>query len=209
VDHPGVPDDVRSAARALLHSLHRTPDPLCAADVPWPSPAGSLHLIAIDAIPVRRATVNPGALLQAAIDPLRQQASAIGVSLTLKIDDDVPEAILIDSEKIAWVVTALVGNALRYVRHGSRILPGGIVAVHVAIDPAKSLAIAIEDDGPGIPQAVLAGLFRRVPEKPVNPGIGLMLASETVAAHGGRLNVQSRTSGERQGTTVTVVLPVL
>ena len=43
-----------------------------------------------------------------------------------------------DSEKIAWVVVSLAGNALRYVRTGSRLRPGGSISVRVVLDRATS-----------------------------------------------------------------------
>lgn len=204
-----LPSEVREGAQALLRALHRSARPLCTVTVPDPT-GGSLQLLAVDAIPLRRTATDFAALLRAAIEPLRQQATSIDAALTLTIDDGFPATVLIDPEKVAWMVTTLAGNALRYVRRGSRILPGGLVAVRAWYDPAaRTTTISVEDDGPGIPAATLSSLMSRAPGRPISAGVGLMLVFEVVAAHGGRLDVQSRTSGSRQGTTIKLTFPVL
>ena len=63
-----------------------------------------------------------------------QRARAADVALRVRVEDDVPATVSIDRAKIAWEVTALVGNALRYVRHGSQTMTGGTIDVHAAYD---------------------------------------------------------------------------
>ncbi|MEO6771448.1 MAG: ATP-binding protein [Kofleriaceae bacterium] len=87
----------------------------------------------------------------------------------------------------------------------------GSVAVRVRAiaSPATSAApiveIVVQDTGPGIPRAHLGRLF--VPgftTKETGSGVGLAIAERAVAAHHGRITVDSE---EGRGTTITITLP--
>ncbi len=73
------------------------------------------------------------ALLRSTLDVMQRQARAFDVTLNVAVDDDVPAVVSLDAEKIAWATTVLVGNALRYVHHGSQVMPGGSIAVRVDV----------------------------------------------------------------------------
>jgi signal transduction histidine kinase len=88
---------------------------------------------------------------------------------------------------------------------------GGEVSVRVRaiIAPGSSTAplveLVIRDTGPGIPRAHLSRLF--VPgftTKETGSGVGLAIAERVVAAHHGRITVDSE---EGRGTTITITLP--
>jgi signal transduction histidine kinase len=88
---------------------------------------------------------------------------------------------------------------------------GGEVAVRVrsVASPAGGTAPIVElvvaDTGPGIPRAHLGRLF--VPgftTKETGSGVGLAIAERVVAAHHGRITVDSE---EGRGTTITITLP--
>jgi signal transduction histidine kinase len=88
---------------------------------------------------------------------------------------------------------------------------GGDVTVRVRAiaGPATSAApiveLVITDSGPGIPRAHLGRLF--VPgftTKETGSGVGLAIAERVVAAHHGRITVDSE---EGRGTTITITLP--
>ncbi len=77
------------------------------------------------------------------------------------------------------------------------VAPGGSTA------PLVELVVA--DTGPGIPRAHLGRLF--VPgftTKETGSGVGLAIAERVVAAHHGRITVDSE---EGRGTTITITLP--
>jgi signal transduction histidine kinase len=139
---------------------------------------------------------------------MQQQARSLDVSLTLAIDDAVPQSIVVDPDKIAWTMTALVGNALRFVRRGTRTMPGGTIVVHAAADRATPrMILEVRDDGPGIPDDVLGRLLSRQPGQLHAPGLALKLAQDIAEAHGGLLQIDSRTDADRSGTTVRLTLP--
>jgi signal transduction histidine kinase len=70
---------------------------------------------------------------------------------------------------------------------------------------APLVELVISDTGPGIPRAHLSRLF--VPgftTKETGSGVGLAIAERVVAAHHGRITVDSE---EGRGTTITITLP--
>jgi len=156
-------------------------------------------------IPLRVEPTDLRALLAGALETLRAQASQLEVELTLDADNAVPK-VDVDAEKIAWAVATLVGNALRFVRHGTRRLPGGSIVVRVRRD-ANGVAITVEDDGPGIPADKVPWLFKRRPGATHAAGLGLMLIHDVVAAHGGKVDVDSAIEGAARGTRITMHLP--
>jgi signal transduction histidine kinase len=83
------------------------------------------------------------------------------------------------------------------------------VRVRAIVAPGGSTAplveLVISDTGPGIPRAHLGRLF--VPgftTKETGSGVGLAIAERVVAAHHGRITVDSE---EGRGTTITITLP--
>jgi signal transduction histidine kinase len=83
------------------------------------------------------------------------------------------------------------------------------VRVRAILAPGGSTAplveVVVTDTGPGIPRAHLGRLF--VPgftTKETGSGVGLAIAERVVAAHHGRITVDSE---EGRGTTITITLP--
>ena len=157
-------------------------------------------------IPLRFEPTDLGALLRAALEPLREQARRLEIAVDVDATEKLP-AVEVDAEKIAWAVTTLVGNAMRFVRHGTRRMPGGSIVVRVGRDH-DAATIAVEDDGPGIASDKLPWLFRRKPSARHAAGLGLMLIHDVVVAHGGSVAVRSATEGAERGTRITLRLPL-
>jgi signal transduction histidine kinase len=203
-----VSEDVKEAARALLERSYRSGHP-AVVTVPLRSAQKRLrlHLTVVEALPVRRVPTDLRSLLRSSLDVLHRQAKSLDVALTIEVQDEL-EPIPLDADKIAWVVTALVGNALRYVRHGSHTMPGGTITVRANLsEAAREVTIEVQDDGPGISPERLRGLSgdqwtgARV-------GLGLSMVKEVVEAHGGTLAILSETDVLHPGTTVRLKLPV-
>jgi signal transduction histidine kinase len=140
-------------------------------------------------------------LLVAALHALDEQARVLDVALRVETAPDVPEELPIDANKVGWAVATLVGNALRYVRRGTRRLPGGTIVVRTqyAADVGE-LGISVEDDGAGIPEDTLAKLFE-------GGATALMLIKDVVEAHGGSVRARSSTHGLDSGTEITLRIP--
>lgn len=95
----------------------------------------------------------------------------------------------------------LVENAVRY---------GGTARLRLRETPAE-VAIAVEDEGPGIPADKLAEVFEPFVrletsrnQETGGVGLGLAIARTIVRAHGGELTLANRPGG---GLVATIVLP--
>ena len=156
---------------------------------------------------LRAEETDVATLLRSSLAPLIQQATEDHVELRVETLGDVP-TLSVDPEKLAWAVSTLVGNALRYVRRGSKDRAGGSVLVHIDNDEARpEVAIAVQDDGPGIPDDQVPYLFARKTGAPHAAGLGLSLVRDVVEAHAGHIEVESRTSVDEHGTSITIYLP--
>lgn len=123
------------------------------------------------------------------------------VRLTSEVIGDLP-SIRADANKITWVLTNLVSNALRYVNRGGHIQ----LTAH-RIGP--NVHLCVRDDGPGIPPEYQSKIFEKFVQMKGQDaggtGLGLAICKEIVRAHGGAIWVES-SSG--QGSTFTFTLPV-
>jgi NtrC-family two-component system sensor histidine kinase KinB len=114
----------------------------------------------------------------------------------------VPE-IIGDPVKLSWVISNLVGNALRYTPSG------GTVKVSArALEGATRIEVA--DSGPGIPPDLKDYIFERFVQygsdgfEKGSAGLGLSIVKEIVEAHGGRIFVESNNS---HGSKFIVEIP--
>jgi hypothetical protein len=107
-----------------------------------------------------------------------------------------------DRDRLAQVLSNLVGNA---VQHGS---PDAAVRV-LSWGTANDVLIDVHNSGPPISPAALATLFEPMVRhaedgRSTSLGLGLYIAREIVASHGGTIAVASTTD---EGTTFRVRLP--
>jgi len=131
----------------------------------------------------------------------KNQMDMKAVTLTSEVTGDLPK-IRADANKITWVLTNLVSNALRYVNKGGHIqLMAHRIGPHVHL--------SVRDDGPGIPLEYHTKIFEKfvqIKERDAEgTGLGLAICKEIVRAHGGTIWVES-SSG--QGSNFTFTIPV-
>jgi signal transduction histidine kinase len=205
-DRAGVPAPLREAARSAAGAARSGAGTLTRARVEVPELDATVELVAVVAVGLHRTATDLRALLRYSVAALERQARALDVALGVTVDAGVPATIFLDPEKIAWAVSALAGNAMRYVRRGTRHLPGGSIAVAARCE-AGALVVVVEDDGPGIPADVVDRLFQRAPGAPHATGLALTVVRDIVAAHGGSLKITTSTEEPEQGTTVTIRIP--
>jgi signal transduction histidine kinase len=114
-----------------------------------------------------------------------------------------------DAARLRQVISNLLGNA---VQHGAETGP---VDLSVRGDGPADVLLAVRNGGPPIPADLLPNIFDPLvrggssPElqkqrRPGSIGLGLYIAREVVAAHGGAIDV---TSSAEAGTVFTVRLP--
>ncbi|MGH3303369.1 MAG: sensor histidine kinase [Streptosporangiaceae bacterium] len=124
---------------------------------------------------------------------------AAGVTLRRELE---PIAVRADRRRLRQVVTNLLTNALKFT-------PGG-GTVTVAARPAGAAAVlTVTDTGVGIPADELPHIFERFwrgrqATQTSGTGIGLAIAAELAAAHGGAVAARSAPG---EGTTMTLTLP--
>lgn len=135
---------------------------------------------------------------------MRPNAAKSGVHLAVDLQANLPPAIY-DSDRIIQVLINLVNNAIKFTPEGGRVL------VSVS-SQAEQLAIRVSDSGYGIPKEDLSKIFEQFyrvhrPGKEIKgTGLGLAIVSRIVAAHAGRIEVESEID---KGTTFTLYLPLV
>jgi signal transduction histidine kinase len=200
--------EVRETGKALLYELRGSRNRVASRTVALEGTGRSLQLIAIEALAVRRRTTDIRELLTSKLSVMSFQASDAGVALNIAVAADVPALVHLDAEKIAWAVTTLVGNALRYMRSAAGPLAGKTIDVRTSYAPARSeLTIDVHDDGPGIPADTVNRLFRHDGLNVRGAGLALLLIRDVMAAHGGRVDVRSSIAPAGHGTTVGLTFP--
>jgi two-component system, NtrC family, sensor histidine kinase KinB len=116
--------------------------------------------------------------------------------------ESVPQ-IIGDPIKLSWVISNLIGNALRYTPSGGTIKVSARTS-----EGATRLEIA--DSGPGIPPELKDYIFERFVQyssdgfEKGSAGLGLSIVKEIVEAHGGRIFVESNNS---HGSRFIVEIP--
>lgn len=124
----------------------------------------------------------------------------------LVLPEPAPELVLQgDRDRLAQVLTNLVGNALKYSPFGSP------VRVDVEEQSGRVL-VSVSDHGYGISPEELPRVFERYyraddgrVRAARGAGLGLSISRDIVRAHGGELTVESRLG---EGSTFTMALPV-
>lgn len=207
-DCDGLPPEIRDAGIALLHQLRASGDRVVSRTIAIDGAGQTLQLVAIEALAIRRTATNVRELLTSKLAVISFQAGSVDVTLTVEVADNVPTAVQLDSDKVAWAVTTLVGNALRYVRTPSARLGGKRIDVRATYDRATSeVTIEVQDDGPGIPADTVTRLFTRDGLNARGAGLGLLLIRDIMVAHGGRVDVRSRTDPGDHGTAIRLAFP--
>jgi two-component system, NtrC family, sensor histidine kinase GlrK len=117
---------------------------------------------------------------------------AKGQHLSLDVDKVTVEA---DPEKLRSIIDNLLGNAVKFTPAGAT------VTVAARVNGTEAL-IDVIDSGPGVPaeerEAIFDSFFRgraKASGRIEGTGLGLAIAREFAEAHGGRIDVITRTSG--------------
>ena len=146
---------------------------------------------------------KPIELIDYAIKANRVQAEKFNINIEIDYPQEKIDKLYVDSEKIAWVLTNLLSNAIRY------SLENGRVVIGARQPDTRHVEIFVRDSGKGIDPRYHESIFERyfrVPGTKVQgSGLGLSISRDFVEAHGGKLVVDSELG---KGSCFTITLPV-
>ncbi|MBN1582013.1 MAG: PAS domain S-box protein [Anaerolineae bacterium] len=150
-------------------------------------------------------TVKPADLIREMHSTMIVLAMAKGLELNCHIDNDVPEMVQGDPQRLHQILINLVNNAVKFTERGQ-------VEANVFRSDEDHWAIQIRDTGPGIAleaQGYIFEPFRRADDsatrKHSGAGLGLSIVKQLVNLMGGEIILTSRIG---QGSTFTVRLPI-
>lgn len=148
------------------------------------------------------AAVGIGPIVSHAVKVFNSQLGKKSASIQIKLPADLKH-VRADSNKITWVLTNLISNALRYIpEQGSIIIS--------AANSHNFVTVSVKDNGPGIPlefQTKIFQKFVRVDEKESGgTGLGLAICKEIIRAHGGTIWLES-TPGK--GSCFNFTIPIM
>ncbi len=155
----------------------------------------------------KRAPQKPGEFaiaktVQEVIHLLASTAGKRHVGLTFKSSGDLPQVMLVEGE-VKQILYNLVRNAIQ------ASLPGTEVSVEICRH-AREIAVCVEDQGPGIPEHILARIFdpffsTKKGDAESGMGLGLSVSQSLAEAMGGRIEVTSKTG---KGSRFSAIFPL-
>ncbi len=140
-------------------------------------------------------------MIKFALKSIEKQAAEKQVNILSDIQEGLPP-VSVDAHKICWVITNLLGNAVRYTRSGDDIKIS-------AYRKKDMVYLSVSDSGPGIPEKNLEKIFKKymqLDSKEEGKGLGLSISRDIIEDHGGRIWAESEMGA---GTTFTFTLKTL
>ncbi len=145
-----------------------------------------------------------GVTVRDVITGLEPTASALGMSITLAVDDEID--LPMDAIDMRRALANVIENALKYTRRRNASVAVGVTAT------ASLAEVVVDDDGPGIPAGERDRVFlpyvrltRDVERDIGGSGIGLTITRDVVARHGGTVRVEGNARG---GARVVMAFPL-
>jgi PAS domain S-box-containing protein len=147
------------------------------------------------------------------VDAVRLALESVSPTTATKHQElltSLPEAPILvsgDRERLQQVFWNLLSNATKYTQRDGKI--------EVLVVPTPTdVTVTVRDNGIGIAPEILPHIFERFRQGDAGPtreygglGLGLAIVRHLVEAHGG--NVRAESNGSGQGSTFTIVLPVV
>jgi signal transduction histidine kinase len=144
------------------------------------------------------------ALVQSTVSQLSVLAEQKQVRFETHVDEDVPEVLIGDYDRILQIVINLLSNAFKFTEEGS-------VSLLVSRTQDR-LKIQVRDTGIGVPPHALNTIFEEFRQVDGTSkrayggtGLGLAIVSKLTQSMGGKITVESTVN---QGSTFTVSLPL-
>jgi signal transduction histidine kinase/CheY-like chemotaxis protein len=154
--------------------------------------------------PPERRRVALNQVILRSMELQRFSMAAEKIRMELDLDPSLP-AVFGDAAQLQQVLMNLVGNARQAIEQKGQ---GGRIRVRTRQVAARRVQLEIEDDGPGVPQSILARIFDpffTTKAEGVGTGLGLSIVLSIVREHGGRVNVLDAAEG---GAIFSIELPM-
>ncbi len=159
-------------------------------------------------VPLSRAEITVGPLVQAAVDLARLRHHLSSEMLTWTQGGQPAEQLTVmgDQEELSTAISNVLDNAVKY----SNNTP--CIRVEVVTPDLEHVQIRVQDQGVGIPRGELKRVFKRFyrvftpgASQVKGSGLGLFIVRAIAHRHSGKAYAESEGSG--RGTTVTIELP--
>ena len=146
---------------------------------------------------------NLGELIGYAQKALQRQLEDKKLVIAVSLPDE-PVTIKVDPEKTVWILTNLIGNAIRYSPEN------GIITISVT-SSSDQVVVAVSDQGAGIPKEFQNRIFEKFVrvggDASRGTGLGLAISKEFLETQGGDIWLDKSEPG--RGTTLTISLPLV
>ncbi|MFT5685683.1 MAG: signal transduction histidine kinase [Myxococcota bacterium] len=159
-----------------------------------------------DSIELERVPVHLSAVLDQATRILRLSAQQKGLAMEVRCSPLLPDWIFSDEVRIKQIVLNLTGNAIKFT-------DSGFIRITATPDDPGFWRLQLVDDGIGIPESAMEGLFDPFTQADVSTsrqyggaGLGLAIVNRIVALMGGSISLTSQLG---EGTTATIRLPLI
>jgi PAS domain S-box-containing protein len=152
---------------------------------------------------------DPRAVVEGALALVEAQAGRKGLTLTTRLDGDLPASVLADSSRLNQVLLNLLTNSIKFTAEGA-------VSVTVGYRAEEGrLRLAVTDTGSGIAADKLCRLFERfsqvdgsISRRHGGTGLGLAICKDLVELMGGEIGAAS-TVGAGSTFSFSIAAPVV
>lgn len=153
---------------------------------------------------LKKAASDLNSFLEKSLLQFREIATKKNIRFLTDLDNDL-KSIDLNEKEFVHVSYNLISNALKFTRHG------GEIKIKTRVIDEKNVSIEISDNGVGINQELLPGVFdkfskagRKGLDGEKSTGLGMWIVKHIIVLHGGKISVASQ---EKVGTTFSILLP--
>lgn len=129
-------------------------------------------------------------VVETSLKPFKKKADEKNIDLSADIEENL--LAYADFNKITWVITNLIGNAMRYT-------PEEVGEINTKAEKkGNRIYVSVKDNGEGIPKRFQDKIFdkfvrvQKDEQDTGGTGLGLAISKEIIEAHGGRIWVNSK-----------------
>ncbi|MDF0672905.1 MAG: ATP-binding protein [Nitrospira sp.] len=198
--------------RELIETMHRSAEAL----LTLVSDILDFSKIEAGKMTLEVADVNLRALIRDVTTLVEGLAAQKSLTISVKIDSDVPDEFRGDPIRLRQILYNLVGNAIKFTKHG-----GVRIAVSLRPEPADNLETvvlhwSVQDTGIGLTPEQQGQLFKAYAQADPSTarrfggtGLGLMICRQLVELMGGTITVNSRVGHGSTFVYTTNLLPAI